>query len=245
MSRTMVVDGGYNLRDLGDQPTRNGRRTLRGLLLRGGNLDGLSVTGRQQLLDYGVRTVIDLRDEWEVEQYPTPFSQSVVACAYCNLPLIGARLSADPVWEAETQTMSLEGLYAHYLDRCRTQIAAIVAAVVDSAPATLFHCYAGKDRTGIIAALLLGAVGVTDDAIVEDYAQTAAQITHLAEAWRAHARATGYDLARLEHEIDSQPSTMRSMLDHLNTRYGGVVDYLLACGVTTTQLSVLQQRFVG
>ncbi len=244
MSRTLEIDGGYNLRDLGDYPTRHQRFTRRRVLIRGGNLDKVSDAGQQQLLDYGVRTIIDLRDEWEVEKYPTLFSQKR-PINYLNLPLIGARLADDAAWTALAQDVSLATWYVRYVEHCQIQIGEIIAAVAESPAATLFHCHAGKDRTGIIAALLLGAVGVSKQAIIEDYVQTSSQITHLTEAWRAYAVQNGHDLERLKRESASEPETMHSLLNYLHEQYGGVTGYLKTCGVSVKHLERLRTQFVG
>src|ERR1041385_593182 len=188
------IEGGYNIRDLGDYPTKDGLSTQRHVLLRAGNLDKISSAAQQQLINYGVKTVIDLRDEWEAEHFPNPFAQSTTI-KYINLPLIGDSLSNDAAWKAETRNYTgLHELYAKYLDHCQRQLGTIVSAIAESAFTTLFHCHAGKDRTGIVAALLLGAVGVPDAAIAEDYALSTSQITHLVEQWREYAIQHGQDM---------------------------------------------------
>lgn len=237
-------EGGYNLRDLGGCPTDAGAMTRPGCFVRGGNLDHVSAAGQRQILDYGVRTIIDLRDECEVRDYPTPF-QASSAVRYLNLPLIGERLSSDAAWREQTGSLELPDLYAAYLQRCQSQIRAIVMAAAESAFATLFFCHAGKDRTGLVAALLLGAVGVTASAIVDDYARSAGHIAHLAREWRAYAAANGHDLERLERDIASRPDTMRHTLKHIDTQYGGAAGYLRACGVPQDALDTLRARFVG
>jgi protein-tyrosine phosphatase len=170
MVHQLEVEGGYNIRDLGDYPTQDGHSTRRGVLIRGGNLQNLSGMAQQQIMDYGVKTIIDLRDEWETQSFRNPFVQSsTITCL--NLPLIGNTLSANPTWKADTQNYTaLYELYAKYLDHCQRQLGTIVSAIAENSFATLFFCHAGKDRTGIVAALLLGAVGVPDVAIAEDYA---------------------------------------------------------------------------
>ncbi len=242
--RHLPIDGTYNVRDLGGLPTTDGHVTRWQTFIRAGNLDKVSAAGCQYLTTYGVTTIIDLRDEWEVESYPNVFAH-VARVHYANLPLIGDRYAQDETWKAASERYThLHELYAYYLDNCQPQIASIIGALSASSSCTIFHCYAGKDRTGLIAALVLGAVGVSADTIAADYALTGEQITHLVTEWRAYAIQHNRDLAALERDAAANPQTMLDTLAYLTTRYGGVRPYLLACGVTEEQIMMLKRRLV-
>ncbi|MCA0458164.1 MAG: tyrosine-protein phosphatase [Chloroflexi bacterium] len=243
--RHLTIEGSYNVRDLGGLVTHDGYTTRWQTLIRAGNLDKVSAAGCQYVMDYGVRTVIDLRDEWEIEAYPNVFA-SVSGIHYANIPLIGDRYSQDEAWTTASEGYThLHELYAYYLDNCQPQIAAIVRALTASSGGTIFHCYAGKDRTGLIAALVLGSVGTAEDAIAEDYSQTGDQIVSLVTEWRAYAAAREYDMAKFEQDVSAAPQTMLDTLRYLTTRYGGVVPYLLSSGVTEAELTSLRQRLVA
>src|SRR4051794_21580399 len=95
----LSIEGGYNIRDLGGYPTQCGRVTQPGILIRAGNLDQVTPHGAQQLLALGARAIVDIRDEWETEQFPDVFARSA-AVKYANLPFLGARLSATERWKA-------------------------------------------------------------------------------------------------------------------------------------------------
>lgn len=242
--RNLAVEGSYNVRDLGGYLTADGHHTRWKVLVRAGNLDKVSAAGCQYLTDYGIKTVIDLRDEWEVEDFPNVFAQSEQV-RYVSLPLIGNRLSQDEAWKAAGQTLfRLEELYGYYLDHCQAQIGSIVAAISESTPGTIFHCYAGKDRTGLIAALLLGAVGVSIEDIAEDYAQTSQHITHLVSDWEEYAVKNDYDMQLLKRDSGAMPETMVNTLNYLTERYGGVKGYLVSCGVAESQIVELRSLFV-
>jgi protein-tyrosine phosphatase len=214
------------------------------VLIRAGNLDQIPASSQQQLMAMGVKTIIDLRDEWEVEHYPNVFAQSQNV-NYVNLPLIGNHLSNSEAWQQETlHYASLHELYCIYLDRCQAQVGAIISTIAESTPTIVFQCYAGKDRTGIIAALLLGVVGVPDHLIAEDYSHSKAQIGHLIEQWRAYALQQGRDMQRLALDAGSEATTILEMLAHIRRQYGTVADYLRACGVTDRQLAQLRSRFI-
>lgn len=243
MSDHLNLVGTYNIRDLGGYPVNWGTTRQR-VFIRAGNLDQLPLSSQQQLVDYGVKTVIDLRDEWEVQHYPNVFAQSQ-AVTYVNVPLLGNHLNSDDVWKAETENFQhLYELYGRYLDHCQTQIRTIISTIAENNPAALFHCYAGKDRTGIIAALLLGLAGVPDQIIAYDYAQSKPQIEHLIAEWRNYAVQYGKDMKNFDRDVASEETTMLAMLDHLKHRYGGVTGYLQTCGITDRQLTHLQLLLV-
>jgi len=159
---------------------------------------------------------------------------------------MGNDLSHDPAWQTEMERRThLHDLYALYLERCQPQIGTILAAVAESPAVTIFHCYAGKDRTGIIAALLLSIAGVPDDIIVEDYAHTANRIQHLLVQWHTNAITEKQDMQKFERDTGSSAPTMVNLLAHLQSQYGGVSQYLSLCGLSSSQLETLKARLVS
>jgi protein-tyrosine phosphatase len=244
MPQLLTVEGTYNVRDLGSFAVGTNSATRNRRLIRAGNLDQLSLLAQQQLIAYGVKTVIDLRDEWETQQFPNVFAQFTTV-KYLSLPLIGNQLSNNESWKTENENFTLlHELYIKYLEHCKMQIGTIISTIADSEAAIVVHCYAGKDRTGIITALVLGAVGVSDDLIAEDYAQSKSQIMHLIEQWREYALQHNRDMQRLERDSGSEPITILSVLDYAKLHYGSVSDYLRACGVTDRQLTRLTSLLV-
>jgi protein-tyrosine phosphatase len=242
--RNLIVEGSYNVRDLGGYATADGHHTRWKVLIRAGNLDKVSAAGCQYLTDYGVKIVIDLRDEWEVEDFPNVFAQ-VEQVRYVHIPLIGDQLLRDEAWKLTSEKFSrLDEFYIYYLEHCQRQIAQIMGVFAESSGGTVFHCYAGKDRTGLIAALVLGAVGVSIDDIADDYAQTSQHIPHLVAQWRDYAVKNGHDMQHFERDAGSIPDTMMNTLHYLTERYGGIREYLVSCGVTDGQLAELRGRFV-
>jgi protein-tyrosine phosphatase len=235
MIRHIEVEGSWNVRDLGGYETVDGRVTRWGRVIRAGNLYNVTAVGQQKLIDYGVKTIIDLRDMQEVGQEPDVFTESTVV-AYRHLPI------AQDVYTADY--MTLKEMYCNYYDDFQTSIGMIVGEIADSKPGVLFHCFAGKDRTGIVAALLLGAVGVPDEVIAEDYALTSERITHLLEAWRLWAIEHGQNMERFEHSVSAEAQTMLETLGHIHERYGGAANYLSTCGVSDPQLERLYDLLI-
>jgi len=241
---TINVTGTYNVRDLGGYRTTTGSQTKGHMMLRSGNLDKIPISSQKQLIDYGIRTVIDIRDEWEAENYPNVFVDSS-QINYLNLPLIGDRLSNDVRWRSETENyVHLHELYIHYLEHCQIQIANIFTAIVQSKIATLFHCHAGKDRTGLMTALLLSAVGVANHDIAMDYSLSSQQIPHLIHEWRQYAIKHGQDMEQFDRKVASKPETMLEMLNFIQNQYDNTVTYLHSCGISNTIVEQIQERFL-
>jgi protein-tyrosine phosphatase len=132
------------------------------------------------------------------------------------------------------------------LEECKTPIGSIFTAIAaHHLPTTLFHCHAGKDRTGIIAALLLSLAGVDDDAIAQDYALTGEYLTERTERERARAGAMGEAMTRFDILFASTEQSMRISLGHLRERHGDTQTYLRACGVSDAHIKVLREMLIG
>lgn len=233
IARHIEVEGGYNIRDLGGYPTVDGRTTRWQMLVRSGSLDQITPTGQERLVQYGVKTVIDLRDEFEVRDYPDVFMQHM-SVRYLHTPL-----SPHNYNDSLTYTR-LDEVYCTMLGTLQTNIGAIFSAIAEAEPGILFHCFAGKDRTGLVSALLLGVAGVPADVIAADYAETAPHIAHLVAQWREYAIQHAQDMARFDCDVGSEATTMLNTLAVLETEYGGGVNYLRSCGINDRQLQRLR-----
>ncbi len=154
-----------NLRDVGGLPTVDGHRIRRGVLYRSGRLTGPS----EGLADLGIRTVIDLRSS--AERVGGPVEADGIETRHLgdafSLPAGGpAPEELEALLGEHGAAVLMQHLYAGLI--ATPALADIVASLVDGAPA-LVHCTAGKDRTGVVVALVLALVGVPRDAIVDDY----------------------------------------------------------------------------
>jgi protein-tyrosine phosphatase len=234
-SRHIPLAGTYNIRDLGGYETRTGRQTRWHRLLRADSLHNLRSEARDELLELGVKTVIDLRNADELEQSPNPFANHD-GVKYLNVPLFAGLSRAD------TQPTSLIQIYQTALEHSQDEFRTVLRLVAESDGVTLFHCTAGKDRTGLIAALLLGVLEVSNEQIVQDYALTSSYIQPLLETLREDAIAKGHDLAWYNQLLTSEPSTMQVTLKHLETHYGGVQGYLEMLGLEL-EIEKLRRNF--
>ena len=167
--------GLHNVRDLGGLPTRNGGEIRPGALVRSEGLDRLDPAGWDLLHGHGVRTVVDLRSDFEIGAAPyAPSGELAVVQTRWEEGLLADPEFAD--W-ATTGLLSTCLYYRRFLERWPDRTAATVRAVAEAAPGgVLVHCAAGRDRTGLITALLLSLAGVPDDLIVTDYLISDARI---------------------------------------------------------------------
>lgn len=217
-----------------------------GVLVRSDNLASLTAAGRQAMIDYGVTTVIDLRAESELKGSPgPPFSDfqsrtpvpsrteaDSTIPAYLNLPLVDDETAAG-LNEAPT----MPDRYKLIVDRRQAALGTIFNAIADADGPVLFHCFAGKDRTGIVAAMMLSLAGVEPEAIGADYAETDAQLATRYAEWLA--RAAPDRVEEMRDELRCPPEWMLRTLEYMERNWGGVESYLEAGGVAPASIDRL------
>lgn len=253
--RHLRWDACYNIRDVGGYPTIDGRQTRWRALVRADNLCRLTPHGQAALVAYGVRTIVDLRSTDELALAPHPFAHLAAPAGpltYLHLPLLaeGDSVGAAAISDAATlQDMygvaaaTLEGLYIAILERYGANVAAIVRAVARAPEgAVLVHCHAGKDRTGLVVALLLAVAGVPPPTIAADYAASETYLQPLYHALISQATQTTRAIEKLAQQFTTSPETMRALLSFLDSRHGGVQGYLRAVGVTDQEKEELRCR---
>jgi hypothetical protein len=232
-----------NFRDIGGRPTTGGGRVRRGLVYRSDTLQEISPADADVLVgDLGVRLVIDLRlrAESKREGHGALAARPV---RIVNLPLdIADRASSQAV-----PALNGTGMIEHYLGYLRPSAATVVSVMMllaDSEAPAIVHCAAGKDRTGVMAALLLGAIGTPDAEIVADYAGSDDNVGRVfARLRRLPSYAERID--RLPPEArGASPGIMAGFLDELKRRYQSVPDLLRELGVPDETLSRLTDRLV-
>lgn len=166
--RDLYWSGGYNIRDLGGLPTTDGGRTVEGRIVRSATLDRLTGAGWAALLEHGVRTVVDLRDEGESEDPAAPRPETV---AVVNVPIdtIAGKDWYKSVWHLD----GTPRIFERYLADRPESVAAMVKAVAAAEPgAIVVHCAGGRDRTGLSSLVLLALADTEPDAIAQDYVLT-------------------------------------------------------------------------
>ena len=253
-SRVLEWEGCLNVRDLGGLTTDGGGRTRTGALVRADVPTRLTPAGRASLLDHGIRTMVDLRfanevaRDWDVYPFQDLAGDpQAVVVAYANVPFNTGRDPADDeaIHNAYRAATSRSELNRLDLDRNRPAIVAAIAAIADAVTGgVLVHCHAGKDRTGIVVALLLSLVGVSDDDIADDYARTAVNLEPLIVEWLDSITDDANERDRLRALAMPAREAMLDTLDHLRRDYESAETYLRDGGLSNLQMARLRGRLV-
>lgn len=239
------LSGIHNIRDLGGHPLPGGGRTRPGVYLRGDALRGLDPEGLRALLDGGLAAILDLRSDAEVTVGPNPLAWHE-GVAYRHLPLYNGLATIEAMTRARPEGFDMGLRYRAALGDCREAFAEALTHLSEAGEGTtLFHCTAGKDRTGLIAALLLLNAGVAREDVVKDYAATATHGAGLIDTLRQKALARGADPDHSERILASQPETMRATLEWLDDTHGGATEYMRGIGVPARAVERLRRRLAG
>ena len=239
-SRWLDVPGAYNVRDLGGYRTADGRTTRWRAFLRADSLHNLSESTKNGLIEYGVRTVIDLRRTNETVETPNGLA-GMEGVEYLHMNMIGDTnppgYDAPPPGEWSTAAWT-SNIYRVLLDQRQGVISESLVTLANSKGHTaIYHCAAGTDRTGIISALLLGLAGVPDNTIVDDYALSAHGLRRRYLAEGIPEFLAGKDFTQEEPpEILAPPLAMERTLQHLSDKYGGIESYVRHIGLTDAQI---------
>ncbi len=219
-SRTLEFEGCVNFRDLGGYATTDGRQVAWRRLFRADGLNKLTDADRSQLRDLGLTTVIDLRTLDEAAQRGS-FPVDDVPVRYVGLPLTDVLPATEdlPDWKEAAYVASRYGAMVSEGGPVLTEAVQVLASG-DSLPAVM-HCSAGKDRTGVLSALVLGFLGVPDATIVEDYALSATAMGRLLERLKAEYPEAADQVEKYAPAIlHVVPETMEQFLAELRLAYG-------------------------
>jgi protein-tyrosine phosphatase len=226
VERAIRLEGAYNVRDLGGLRTANGNMVRTGRLYRADSLSALTDSDLEILAGKRLATVIDLRTTHEIETQG--LARLVDSGArHLHLSILEGNFAADGLRDVPE---SLGELYVGMVERASDRFVRLFETIATpgSLPA-VFHCSAGKDRTGVTASLILGMLDVPKETIVADYAVTDANMrAHLAKERMNTTRATG---RFPESYTRALPETMAQFLTVLEERWGSVKGYLDHIGV--------------
>lgn len=223
-----------NARDLGGLPTVDGAVTRPRSLLRSDDLAQLSAEGLAALAGYGIETVLDLRWPEEIAATPSPVPRRLPGVRYVSVSLLTDN-TAD--WGALGGYCAKEQWKCTVLERLQPHLRKTLAVIADAGPGPLlFHCVQGKDRTGVIAALLLAVADVVPAAIAADYA---ASSENLRDAYLR--RYPDADPAAMLEVLRCPEEAVYNMLGYLD-RAGGARAYLGGIGMTAAEVTRLRAR---
>lgn len=235
--RLVPMDGVRNFRDLGGYPTADGGETRWGQVFRSGRLDETTDADLDRIRRLGIEVVFDLRTQVEVDQNPNRLPGEV---EHVHMPMSShvavQKGLLDRIVDGDigsyTQVDMAEG-YLRMIDRFTGYLSSMVEAVA-AGRKVLFHCTAGKDRTGITAMTLLANAGVADAHVLDDYEISAQhQPEGRVEHFRAELRKAGRDpsLYDLEAMLGSPRPVMRMTLDGVRDRFTDLDGYFSHLGV--------------
>jgi hypothetical protein len=244
----LVLSAPVNLRDLGGIAIDGG--VLRtGLAIRTDDLAYVTEEVAAQLVAEGLTAVIDLRSPVEVSLTGRgPLAAHPIA--YHHLPLIA---NVGESMDRDAPALSHEGMglmYLRMVEGAAPQLVTALTVIAHTPGAAAFHCAAGRDRTGVLAAMLLLALGAADDDIVTDYALTGANMVAImqrtAPVMGAMWKALGFDadtLATTSSLLEgSMDVSMRNLLDTLRAQYGDPLTPLRAAGLSDATIARLRER---
>ncbi len=240
MQRVIDLDGSLNFRDLGGYPTDDGRRVRWRRVFRADGLHLLTARDVGRVRDdLKVRDVIDLRSSGERRaDPPRPLDRVDQICVH-HTPLFDGDTTQRSE-RADSGHMTLADRYVALVGLAQAPIARTIDIIAGSSGAAVYHCAAGKDRTGIVSAILLGVLGVRPEVIVADYAATKDNLDEIIERLM---NTRGYDsmLAELPPDtLHAEPETMIGLLSGIEREYGSTVDYVRAAGVRDDALERLR-----
>ena len=269
--RLLDIDGVINFRDLGGYQTEAGQQVAWAKVYRSAQLDRLTIQGAEQMVDLGIKTVIDLRFEEETARYPT------VRSAFPKARIIAwqdeshgddfaqkssdmkfswrdSLASNDPAKVREAMRVNYpKKLYSH-----RAIYREMLLSLIDGRVPLVFHCAAGKDRTGVAAAIILSLLGVSNDTIIEDYLLTQQEIGKLTNTWLAggatdneHYQDFQAKLAKRDPKLVAPIFTadvcyIETLLDYVSEHYGNFEEYVVSqLEISTQQIATLRSELLN
>ena len=234
-----MTPGIVNFRDIGGCATRDGGVVATGVIYRSGALDGMSADDSATYAALRIQTVLDLRSDTECARRPgLPGSR--------HIALSGPPAAGHPPRTAAEGVRRLRDVYCGVLDHASGGIGMVFRAI--AAPGALpavVHCHAGKDRTGVVVALLLELVGVERTIVLDEYARSAPLGRDDDDSYQRMI-ANGYGEAAASAMLAPSRRALREALEHLDRDWGGTERYLVeAAGVDPGTLRVVRDRLVA
>src|SRR4051794_20255693 len=239
--RLVALEGALNWRDLGGYETVDGRVTRWDRVYRADGLDQLTDADLDVIAELGIKLVIDFRVDREVDEHPSRLPDHPELRRQ-RLPIGGDEVEGRSILETiragDLKTYTVEemaGVYERLLEQAAMSFGEVIIHATDPANLPMvFHCTAGKDRTGLMAMLLLGALGVSDDDIVADY--------ELTTRYRSNKRLAilgpelekvGVDIESVRPFLTAQAPVMAATLAKLHADHGSIEEFLVSSGGVT------------
>ena len=246
--RVLAWDGCLNVRDLGGLPTEDGASTRFGAVVRADSVRQLSDAGWKALVAYGVRTIVDLRFGSELDADPP----RELPVEVVHVPVLPDRDShhwreIEEVAEASSDGAGwTRSVYREFLTRFHREFAHAIGVVASARDdgAVLVHCVGGKDRTGLVSALLLRLARVAPSLVADDYGVSARNLEPRDRAW-IEAADDEDERERRARIAGSPRDAMAHVLHDVDAQWGSARGYLLAGGLDEATLDAARARLLG
>ncbi len=246
MTRALDWDGCWNVRDLGGIRLERGGETRSGVVVRADNIRRLSDDGWVSLAGHRVTRIVDLRWPEEIARDPA----REIAPEVVHVSLLG---EFDPNFVDDVEEYLVADDVAGYwassyisiLEEFRSNFGVAIAAIADAnGGAVVFHCAGGRDRTGLVAALVLRVAGASIDEIALDYALSSERLARNPRPWEDEALDPHERRIRW-FKAQTPPEAMARALEHVDRAYGDVAGYLREAGLSEAQLDRLRDRLAA
>jgi len=235
----LPLEKAFNVRELGGIPACIGGQTSWHSFLRADDISRLTDKDVQFLLEYGVSTVIDLRSPLEVAEKPDRLGAGC-GVLNVNIPLLAdADLSRASLMEF-IDHIHMDEMYLDMLERKEAIKSVFDVIAADQDGCVLFHCSAGKDRTGVVAMLLLMLAGADKQDCLNHYIQSYVNLTR-DEAYNEMMKT--YNAA--QYLMESRPEYLAKAYQYVDSFSGGIVGYLESCGISSHTIFIVREKLLG
>ena len=246
MERIVALEGCLNFRDLGGYATADGRTVCWQQVYRSDALHHLTTADVTKIRDdLGLQAVIDLRSTAEVTATDLGLLAGEPISRH-HIPLYdGERVTAEEERAAAAGAESLADRYYLLAEFAKAPVARILRSIADASGPVVYHCAAGKDRTGIVSAILLGLLGVRDEIIVADYAATRDNLDAIIDRLMATEGYQTMFAALPPSTLHAEPETMIVFLDRIRAEHGSMRGYARSAGVDDPTIDRLADRLLS
>lgn len=226
--KRLFTDEIDNMRELGGYFTKDGKIIRYDFLIRSNLPKSLSEENINYLLDKKITTIIDLRNNEEIAKKPGVFYNSNLF-RYNHVKIKGdGKIPDSPEMVYDSYVEMIEG---------KEEIGKVFNIIANADDGVLFYCNAGKDRTGVVSALILKSLGVKDKDIVLDYIASGIYLMEMLEEF-----ANSTQIVDIKSIITPNPDTMFKVLSYVEKKYDNIENYLYSCGVTQKELKHIKKK---
>ncbi len=245
-TKRLPLKGLCNARDLGGFPCEGGL-TCYGAFIRSEVPHRITDEDMAFLLAYGLTTSLDLRGKLESEEPPSRLRE-LEGHRYFLCPMVDDTAAAGsgprPGSELELKEIDWRPVYIGMSERGKAWVKRTLELAAEAEGCVLYHCFTGKDRTGLFTALLLGLCGVEKRDIMGDYSLSMSNLRPFYEAMPHPEGMAPTKEDMLTGFYRTDPITMEALLDHFEQNYGGVKGYVRACGVSEATIQRIRDKLI-